>query len=752
MSRSCYVVAFVGGIAGLTWELLWMHHAALALGVSAQGAALTLVAFSAGMAGGSLLAGRVLASRGLDALRAWAVLEVALGLLGQVLAPGFAMVAGWDATLWASAPAAAQWTSALGVLGVLALPAACMGATVPVFAEVAARRDASIGLLYAANVGGAALGVVLASFVVIPAAGISATTDLASCIDIALGLALLVMAKRASTSTAAAQPSARGEPPSRVALVIASATGFATFALEVAWFRSLRAAFQATTESFALLLFAVLVSLGIGGAIGTRLQRRGRISLGTVVAIAAVLVLLGTPLVERADLFALALAHQSYGMIVVGRLALAIVLLAPSMIAIGIALPWCLQQYSDPRSVARLYAVNTVGSVAGSLAAAWLLLPAVGFARTSWLAAGVLAAAAVFASPATARARVIAAVAIALVLAWLFASDVGRLRAQINGEMPHVVIATREGPDATVSVIQHEGDDARFLVIDGFHASGTGAGEHYMAWMGHLPMILHDDPRTALVICFGTGQTANAVRIEGPEHLDIVDVNESVFAMHELFPQNEGVLLDARVDHHVMDGRAWLRRSPRTYDVITLEPMPPTFAGSNALYSLDFYELMLTRLNPGGVVAQWLPFHLVDPEEAASITATFLAAFPDAILWIDRSGTGILLGRAREPGGRMHWPGLARPIRRSLPAEAIARSVIAGAAGLRDYAAIGTVITDDNQLLSYGLGRERWWRQGRGIEDTIRWQLQLVDAMQLPGDPRAKLAAFVASHPYPGAQ
>ncbi|HWB78772.1 MAG TPA: hypothetical protein VG755_27610, partial [Nannocystaceae bacterium] len=419
MSRSCYVVAFVGGIAGLTWELLWMHHAALALGVSAQGAALTLIAFSAGMAGGSLLAGRVLASRGLDALRAWAVLEVVLGLLGQALAPGFAMVASWDAALWASAPASAQWISALGVLGVLALPAACMGATVPVFAEVARRRDASIGFLYAANVGGAALGVVLASFVVIPAAGISATTDLASCIDIVLGLALLVMAKRATPSNVDASASARGEPPSRVALVIASATGFATFALEVAWFRSLRAAFQATTESFALVLFAVLVSLGVGGAIGTRLQRSQRTSLGTLLAVAAVLVLLGTPLIERADLFALALAHQSYGTIVLGRLALALLLLAPSMIAIGIALPWCLQQFSDPRSVARLYAVNTVGAVVGSLLAAWLLLPAIGFARTSWLAAVALAGAAVFASPAHARMKVVGTVAAAMLLAWL---------------------------------------------------------------------------------------------------------------------------------------------------------------------------------------------------------------------------------------------------------------------------------------------------------------------------------------------
>jgi hypothetical protein len=77
--------------------------------------------------------------------------------------------------------------------------------------------------------------------------------------------------------------------------------------------------------------------------------------------------------------------------------------------------------------------------------------------------------------------------------------------------------------------------------------------------------------------------------------------------------------------------------------------------------------------------------------------------------------------------------------------------VIANEVGLAEYAAMGTVITDDNQLLSYGFGRERWWRQGRSIDDTIRYQLQLLDAMLRPGDPSSKLASFIANHPRPGA-
>ena len=68
---------------------------------------------------------------------------------------------------------------------------------------------------------------------------------------------------------------------------------------------------------------------------------------------------------------------------------------------------------------------------------------------------------------------------------------------------------------------------------------------------------------------------------------------------------------------------------------------------------------MAARLNPGAVVAQWVPFHIVPPSAAGSIAAAFSAVFPDVLLWIDpRDRTGILLGRqagSNEPLGR-HWP------------------------------------------------------------------------------------------------
>lgn len=750
-----YLFAALAGIAGLTWELLWMHYTALSLGVSAQGAALTLVGFSVGMGAGAFAAGRWLQHRKPDLLRVWGALEVGIGLLGQLLAVGFSVLADWDALLYATSPQVAPLVHGLGVLVLLAIPSACMGATIPVFAALAQRFAVSLSLMYASNIAGASVGIVLATFVLIPGGGVEATVGLASSLGLGLGAVLLVVAMRRSKR---GEDSTVHEPvktatkaslalPARDALVVVGATGFATFCLEVAWFRSLRAAFQATTESFALVMFAVLLALAGGGAIARRLLRGSRMSLGIILTMAAVAVLVTTPVVDRLDRVLLALpGSDSYTWFVLRRLAVSVVVLGPAMVLIGVGLPYCLESVGEAQKVGRLYAVNTAASVVGSLGCAWVLLPMIGSAYTAWVAALALAVAAWTTLDPGKRVGSMLAISLSIIVAWLFASDVGELRIQTNREVEHSVLATREGPDATVSVIEHA-DGSRHLVIDGFYATGTDAGAHYMPWMGHLPMLMHPQPDRALVICFGTGQTANAVLQEQPQHLDIVDVSGSVFEMADMFPQNHGVLDDPRVFPHVMDGRAWLRRSTDRYDVVTLEPMPPTFAGTNALYSVEFYQLVERRLNADGVVAQWLPFHLVDPQESAAIVGAFVAVFPDALLWLDPTGTGILIGRKEERAGAPLWPGLQRPVQRDMPPEEVRRAMRYGPRQLADYAGLSEPVTDDNQRLSYGFGRTQWW--GQGTAETIRYQHLLLEAVARDGAVEENVRAFMARYPTP---
>ena len=136
--------------------------------------------------------------------------------------------------------------------------------------------------------------------------------------------------------------------------------------------------------------------------------------------------------------------------------------------------------------------------------------------------------------------------------------------------------------------------------------------------------------------------------------------------------------------------------------------MAPHFAGSNALYSRDFYERVAEKLAPGGVVAQWVPFHLLPPLHAASVVRSFQDVFPDAALWVDpgRGRTGIVLGRQGGPGAAIGsvWPGLARrPGGRSLSDDEIRKALVLGPEALARFASLGEPISDDNQRLAYSL-------------------------------------------------
>ena len=707
-----------GGVAALSWETLWQLHSALALGVSAFGAAVTLAGAMAGMTLGAVAMGRWLEARKVvRPLRVYGLLELLIGSCGLLLAVAFRLLEDLDSWVYGLSPALAPYLQVAGILIVLGPASAAMGATVPVFTLAGRAQGLSVAVLYACNTGGAAVGVLAFAFFLLPHFGMSATARIAAAINFGVfALAMLLpVAAIPHTSLARDFPTRASEAglTLRRAGLLVFGSGFVTFGLEVAWFRSLRAAFASTTESFAIMLASVLVPLALAARLAPWLRARGW-AMGVVLALAGVAVLLTTPLIERMDLFAGG-PERSYLLRLLRWMGLALSTIGPAMLCLGVVLPWCLEAFPRPAEVGRLYALNTLGAVAGSLLSAWLFLPTLGFARSAWIFGMVVIALALWVSKPRIRWAAGGAAVAALWVAMVSTSSIGRDRVQMMvPSEDYGIVAYQEAPDSTVSVVENA-FGRRSLLIDGFVATSEYESAAYMDWMGRLPMLLHEKPERALVICFGTGQTAHAVRDEGPLRLDIVDVSSAVLEMAPYFSSNHSVLDDSRTHSVVMDGRAWIRRTGAIYDVVTLEPMAPFFAGVNALYSKRFYELVAEHLASDGVVAQWLPTHLLAPFYAESVAATFQSVFPDAVLWLDQQGgTAILLGRLAgnpEPLASQ-WPGLAREAKRPLTDEAIARLIFLDPSGLARFGEGGEIITDDNQLLAYSLASGDYYAGG----------------------------------------
>ena len=100
-----------------------------------------------------------------------------------------------------------------------------------------------------------------------------------------------------------------------------------------------------------------------------------------------------------------------------------------------------------------------------------------------------------------------------------------------------------------------------------------------------------------------------------------------------LGPQNYYVVDDPRTELIFDDARHFIATTDEKFDVITSDPIHPWVSGSAALYSAEYYELVKQRLNPEGIVAQWLPLYETSEEAVKSSLVTFMEAFPNGTVW-----------------------------------------------------------------------------------------------------------------------
>jgi predicted membrane-bound spermidine synthase len=86
-----------------------------------------------------------------------------------------------------------------------------------------------------------------------------------------------------------------------------------------------------------------------------------------------------------------------------------------------------------------------------------------------------------------------------------------------------------------------------------------------------------------------------------------VELLPSVPQVFDYFHADAPQVLHSPNSHVIIDdGRLFLEKTRQQFDVITIDPPPPTSAaGVSLLYSREFYEVAKRRLRPGGILQQW---------------------------------------------------------------------------------------------------------------------------------------------------
>jgi len=790
MRRGPFLFLFAAsGAAALIYEVVWTRLLTLQMGHGIAAASTVLAAFMGGLAIGAAVAGR----RGgrlspQRALMVYAGLELAIGVLALLLP--FALTA--VRPLLVGAYADGEGGSSFAFLRLatsvllLAAPAAAMGATFPIASRWMVRGAASAaqdaGGLYAANALGAAAGAVLAGFVLIPALGLNGSTWVGVALNITAAAGAFAIArsavpsadtasdaiapKKAEPKGSAPRPQTEGRP--WLAALALGASGFASLTLQVVWTRLLVQILGPTTYAFSIVVAIFIIGLAAGAAIGSWLVTRVR-SAAAGLAI-GMLISAGLSLAAAAsvDWSLLAMAEivarpeYRFADVLLRGVLLVTGLLLPMTIAFGTAFPFAValaagRDEAVTESLGRIYAVNTVGAIAGALLAGFVLVPEIGLHLTIRVVAAVVGVAAVatlvLAGQGRGRLAGFALAAVVLVAGvvlppWdrlLLSSGAYKYAAAMRGPSLETSLAAgellsyREGASGTVAVRRLAGTVS--LAIDG-KVDASNAGDMLtQRLLAHVPLLLHPSPKRVAILGLGSGVTLGSALTHPLEAATVLEISPEVVDASRFFEaENHQALADPRTRVIVGDGRTHLMLGREQYDVIVSEPSNPWMAGIASLFTREFFEGAKARLAPGGVLCQWAHTYDISRDDLRSIVATFLTAFPDGTMWLVGDADVLLVGATGPMDDRI--AGIAEAWKRPGVAEDLA------SVGAREPYSITSLFVAQGAAL-------KAWADGAPLQTDDRTRLEFSGPRNIFGasrdDNATTLRDLAASSPKPAA-
>jgi spermidine synthase len=775
-------VFLVSGASALLFETLWFHLAGLVFGVGAYASALVLSSFMGGLALGNALISRF--GRDVtDPVRFYSMMELLVGVWGALLVLFFPLLAVW---LGAMLHPALDKPFLLNTLRfsfsflLFLLPATAMGVTLPLLVKALARRPGEfgkvLGRLYGVNTLGACLGALIGETLLIAPLGLTGTGLVAAGCNLVAAVGALVIAPRfRETAVPAPDEPGRARAPLTARAKRLLGAGFlaggAFLALEVVWTRLLQLFVRSTNLSFAVMLAVILAGIGLGGLLAGWWLRReadGR-------RLAAPLALL----TGAAGLASYAVFGPASG-VTIGPYqtvdwrfvaVLSVALMFPAALVSGLlftALGEALhREVGDRARSAGLVAMaNTLGAMLGPLVSGFVLLPGIGMEKSLYVLCALYLPAAWLCTgrqapwPSLGRNRLLLVSGLVFVL-FLAVFPFGAIRNHLgracadfvkDGE---TVVETVEGVSGTLQYLRQDylGQPQYYrLITDGYSMASTDrAATRYMKLFAYFPEAVLPNPKTALLICFGTGSTASALvedkRLTG---IDVVDISPDVLdGSRVVFPDpGRNPLNDPRVTAHVEDGRFFLLASRKKFDIITAEPPPPMMAGVVNLYSREYFQLMKERLADGGMVTYWLPVFEISEADAKTILKAFCDVFDHASLWTGDNFNWMMVGvkkpKGPKPAADFPFPwkdpilgGGLREIGLEHPAQLGALFMLDGQA-LVDYLGDVRPLTDNYPKRLVGYPQSPEAQQGF-VADHNRLMDAMVSKDRFAGSAEAKL-------------
>ncbi len=616
-----FIFFFISGFCSVLYELVWLRLSMAQFGVTTAMVSIVLSVFMGGLGVGSWASGKWIRRHGdkinFPPLQLYAVIEALIGLSGIVVPYELSLGRGILERLGSTSSAEYYLVSGIWVALALIPWCALMGATIPV-AMLAIQRtfppesSRSFSYLYMANVAGAVLGTIL-PLVLVEMMGFHGTLRVGAACNCLIAISALLVSKKtqaeereeAAPSAIQAAPTATGEP---FLLGLLFASGLTSMGMEVVWVRQFTPFVGTVVYAFATILAVYLTATFFG----SRIYRQWSVRQTKESPLLWVLL----------PVFALLPLLAASPMVVLYSLPRLVLGIAPFAGLLGFLTPMLVDRWAggNPANAGKAYAVNVLGCILGPLLAGFLLLPFVSerlalvLLALPWLIIGLRPMVSSGQTYGLAP-RVASYLLFPLALAIFLGS---------KGYEQEYGGTSRVMRDSTATVIATGSGMRKLLLVNGY---GMTSLTPITKMMAHLPLAFLDrPPQDALVICFGMGTTFRSLHSWGIP-VTVVELVPSVPRLFGYFHSDASEVLSSPLSHVVVDdGRRYLERTARQYDVITIDPPPPVeAAGSSLLYSKDFYSVVRERLRPGGVLQQWLP--IGDNEDLTAVTRALSQSF-----------------------------------------------------------------------------------------------------------------------------
>lgn len=668
-----WALFFGSGALALVYQVVWSRMMTHVFGSTALAVGTVLAAFMSGLALGSWYIGR-LADRSSNQLRLYAQLEigVAISALAShlMLDRMDAVYPALHGLVGGSTPLLALIRFVTAFLLVM-VPTVLMGATLPVlsrfFVTASDRVGRHVSTLYSINTLGAVTGVLLTGFVLIGRYGIHVPVFGAVVGNLLIGCVAWLASRRVRQFSPEVQPAPlqdrdaeiQGEMPDartlNLVLIGLAISGFTSFAYEIYWTRSLVFILGSSTYALTTMLSAFLTGIALGGYLVRFAIDRfsDRVAIfGWLQVFLGVLSALALPLLFSID-DPQAMSNSLTGMserafsLVLTSFGIAFLVMLLPAVLIGATFPLvgqlAVRKLSRTgTSIGRVYAINTAGNVLGALLPGLLLLRWLGIQKGILVMAVlnlvlglvVLSTRLLRASRHPAWTLVLAGVM--AVSAYVMAGVPLQFQFPSQTESSQAqVLYYREGPLATTKVYTDPVLGEKHMSVDGIVIGGTGYTEFKQLLLAHLPRLLIDDTAQELSIGLGSGILAGESALHADTRaITVAEIEPSVIEGAAWFRgENHAILEDPRLEIVSDDIKNFLRTTTEKYDVISAdEKTLDEYASNGFSYSLEYYDLLLDHLKPGGIVVQWVPSTL-PPSQYQMVLKTFSHSFPHVQLW-----------------------------------------------------------------------------------------------------------------------